>query len=202
MRIRKRQLLILPVALLAVLAAALVWGRQQARPVGFAPTVSGEAPAAAVAVAGPLTYTVDARSTDAWVFFDFREGAVVEASFDGAGWDIALRRTELRTNGGVTNPRSKVAVANLGDVALDPAAIPADLAFKTDQLGGDDGDRIVNEAIPKWHRYNLLAHVVSARDATYLIRTNGGGGVLVRFDSYYCEDGSPGCVTFRYQQVP
>ncbi len=200
MRIRARHLLIFSLAPLAVLAAALIWGRQQARPVGFAPTVSGEAPAAAT-LAGPVTYTVDARSREAWVFFDFAAGTIVETSFDGAGWDIALRRTELRTNGGVTNPRGNVAVANLGDVALETAAIPADTAFASDQLGGDDGDQVVNEAIPKWHRYNLLAHIVSAREATYLIRTNAGRDVLVRFDSYYCEDGSPGCVTFRYLAV-
>ena len=197
---RKRYLLIPPATLLVALAAVLIWGWRQPRPAGFAP---GMAVIAAPAPAGQSAlYTVDARSADEWVFFDFARGAVIDATFEADGWDIALRRTQLRTNGGVTNPRGNVAVANLGAVPLDPAAVPAHPVLATDQLGGEDGDEVVNEAIPKWYRYNFISHVVSARDAVYMIRSGARQDAIVQFESYYCADGAPGCVTFRYLLVP
>lgn len=60
----------------------------------------------------------------------------------------------------------------------------------------DDGDKNENPAIPKWYRYNFVRHVVVARENVYVVRTGGERDAIVRFDSYYCDDGSPGCVTF------
>ncbi len=37
-----------------------------------------------------------------------------------------------------------------------------------------------------------------SRNHTYDVRTAAGEPVVVTFVSYYCDDGSPGCITFRY----
>ena len=199
MRVQKRNLL--GPALLTAVVGVLAWGQFEPRATGFTPTAS-EGSIASSDGGVPVAYTVDARSTEAWVFFDFARSAVIDTSFEAGGWDIALRRTQLRTNGGITNRRGNVAVANLGAVAFDLTAIPERPVFATDRLGGDDGDEVVNNAIPKWYRYNFISHAVSARDAVYDVRTDRGRDALVRFESYYCEDGSPGCVTVRYLLVP
>ncbi|HJM89108.1 MAG TPA: hypothetical protein QF624_05705 [Dehalococcoidia bacterium] len=59
-----------------------------------------------------------------------------------------------------------------------------------------------NPEIMKWYFYNFVRHVIVARDDVYLIRTGEGQDAIVRFDSYYCEDESPGCITFTYRLVP
>lgn len=190
----------IPLSAVAVLAAVVVWGQFQPKPPGFAPTaapvVAAEAESAAVQV------TIDARDKQAWVFFDFDSGSVVDSDFTALDWDFAFRRTKLRTNGGATNAPGPVAVVDLGEVDLALAAPPARPEFAVDALLGEDGDELRNPAIEKWYRYNFVRHVIVARADVYLVRTGGARDALVRFDSYYCEDESPGCVTFTYRLVP
>jgi hypothetical protein len=211
---RKRYLAAAPLAVLAALVAVFAWGQLQPKPEGFAPTVAvaadtstaataADAPtAAATAVAGPVHHTVDARDKVEWAFFDFESGAVVAgAAFASADWDLAFRRTKLRTNSGVTNPGGPGGAINLGEVALEEAAVSAAVEFSVDALD-DEGDNVGNPAIPKWYSYNFVRHVILARENVYLVRTGGEFDALVRFESYYCDDESPGCVTFSYLLVP
>lgn len=154
------------------------------------------------AVVDSTRYTVDARSKQEWVLFDFNTGEVVDGDFTDTAWDIALQRTKLLTNSGVTNPSGPGGAYDLGEVLLQDAVPPETAAFSVDVLGGEDDDEPENPAIGGWYNYQFIKHVISVKPNTYLVRTGEDLDVLVQFDSYYCEDEEPACVTFTYRMVP
>jgi hypothetical protein len=197
-----------PVLLGSVLAAVFVWGQLQPRPPGFAVTAATDSPAAsspdqAAAESAPAPvptqYTLDARDKVDWTFFDIDSGAVITSTFEDLDWDLALKRTKLLTNSGITNAAGTVGAMDLGELDLDTAEPPGSREFVVDALGGDDGDEPRNEAISRWYNYDFIRHVIVARDSVYLVRTSDGDEALIQFESYYCEDESPGCVTFQYR---
>lgn len=201
--------------LLVALVGLFAWGRSQPRPEGYAlsdspPPVS--TPKAVVpnettqtgADAGEEIQqtTLDARSRTDWVLFDLVRGEVVAGDLSSGGWDLAFRRTKLLTNSGVTNPSGPGGAFDMGEVPLETAVPPAAAAFVVDGLGGDDGDEPENAAAGHWFSYSFITHIVSVRPNTYLIKTGEDVDALIQFDSYYCEDETPACITFRYRLVP
>ena len=134
--------------------------------------------------------------------FDFETGRVLESDFGSSDWDMAFRRTKLLTNSGVTNPSGPGGAFDLGEVPLEEANPPESVAFVVDTLGGDDNDEPENVAVGKWYSYSFIAHIVSVKPNTYLLRTGDNLDALVQFDSYYCEDEEAGCITFRYRLIP
>src|SRR2546422_10361090 len=65
---------------------------------------------------GPIVCTVDARSRDVWMYFDFARGSVVavqEPKTDA--WDLTFQRYVIKTNGGQTNPTGHGALLSLGE---------------------------------------------------------------------------------------
>ena len=213
-RRRRTYFIGIPLLLVSALVAVFVWGQLQPRPEGYAVTAavdSSVAPAATeVAVAqvseataepSPATtrYTLDARDKVEWAFFDIDGGGVIESTFEGADWDLAFRRTKLLTNSGITNPNGHVGAVDLGALELETAVAPNSVEFVVDALGGDDGDDQRNAAISRWYNYDFIRHVIVARDNVYLVRTSSDDEAVITFDSYYCEDELPGCVTFRYR---
>jgi len=203
----------IPLLLVAALVAVFVWGQMQPKPEGYAPTAALDVPVVPPATevvaepkaeatpAAPVAtrYTLDARDKVEWAFFDIDSGAVVASTFEGADWDLAFRRTKLLTNSGITNPDGRVGAIDLGELELETAVVPGSPEFVVDALGGDDGDDQRNAAISRWYNYDFIRHVIVARDNVYLVRTSSGQEAVITFDSYYCEDELPGCVTFRYR---
>ncbi len=136
-----------------------------------------------VAVVGPL----NASALDTLVYFSFDNKALVPKT---ASWDIALRRFEVRVNGGVTgtgsvtgygfgnNKRATkdqvLAFTNQNTLAsfdsVRDAQIPADSLFKADRL------------IPNANAFlNLGAGIPTANAAAYWkVRTSTGGFALMR----------------------
>ena len=192
----KRLIIVLASGLgvLTVLVAAwLVWSLLRPRPPGFAPT-AGQA-ASIVEAPQVLQYTIDARDKKNWAYFDVASGAAVQTSPTSLDWDLAFRRTDILTNGGSTNPSGLGGAIDLGKIAIEDATAPAD-GYLADVEHEDRG--LENPALHKWYDYDWTTHTVSARDRTYAIRTATGETSLLTFVSYYCADGSSGCVTFRY----
>ena len=148
---------------------------------------------------GPTVYTVDARSHDIWMYFDFSRGAVVAVQNPKTDdWDLAFQRHVIRTNGGETNPAGQTALATLegGDFAT-LTQVPDDVLFIRDKRSPK---RPVpyNPAIQKWYDYSYLANVLVPKPAIYLVRTQDGKYAKMRLLSYYCEGGVSGCMTFEY----
>lgn len=201
-----------PVLAILAIAGIFVWGSLQPRPEGYA--VASTDPAAGPAVLEPapttipekpeeiIRHTLDAASTEEWVLFDFAVGETVVGDLSSLEWDIAFRRTKLLTNSGVTNPEGRGGALDLGEVPLEEAEAPAAATFIVDSFGGEDGDEAENAAAGRWYKYSFITHIVSVKPDTYLFRTGDEQDALVQFDSYYCEDEEPGCITFRYKLVP
>jgi len=203
---RTRRSLVKPVAIgfgILLLAIALLMGGWllfillRPTPAGFAPT-SGEALVVAGQPPDTVQYTIDARSRREWVYFDFSSGTVVSTSRDSLDWGIAIKRTDILTNGGDTNPAGAGGAVDLGEIPLSKAVPPADgyLADATDDENG-----VENPALNKWYSYNWTTHIVNSKGHIFAVRTARGEVVLLNFASYYCDDGSSGCVTFRYKHV-
>ena len=108
--------------LLAAAAACLLLaaGCERVTSEGFDPSSATYSPTAPRAVesvehlSGPTVYTVDARSDNVWVYFDFSRAAVVPVLDPKTdGWDLAFKRYVVRTNGGRSNPAGQGAVLRL-----------------------------------------------------------------------------------------
>ena len=177
-----------------VLGGWLLWSALRPAPAGFAPT-SGQAIGAVGQPPAVLQYTIDARSRSDWAFFDFSSDMETEASLDSLDWDIAFRRTDVITNGGETNPAGAGAAADLGRVPLQEADVTG-AGFLTDAADAERG--LESPALHGWYNYDWMTHVVSSDKHTYGVRTATGETALITFLSYYCDDGSAGCITFQY----
>jgi len=198
-----RRFPIRPVALgLAFLVGAMgllvvgwfAWAALQPKPAGFAPGGGGGVTNPGQPSNG-VQYTVDARSRKDWVYFSFRQGTTVATSRDSLDWDLAFRRTDLLTNSGNTNPRGQGGALDLQKVPLAGAIVP-DGGYLPDTTHEDRG--LENPALHKWYSYNWTTHIITSKEHTYAVRTATGEVVLLTFISYYCDDGSSGCITFRY----
>lgn len=161
----------------------------------FVPTPSQPAEVGERSV-GPLLYTVDARSADDWVYFDFSRGAVVDVGDRSSlDWDIAFKRHRMMTNGGATNELGQGRVLKLARTASD---VPVDLPEQGWVADERPGDEPRNRALEDWYEYSWLSHVLKPADNDYAIRTADGKIAIVRFLSYYCPGARSGCITFRY----
>ena len=201
-----RRSLVKPVALVLgglLLAIALLIGGWllyivlRPTPAGFAPT-SGQALVVAGQPPDIVQYTVDARSRKEWVYFNFGRGTAVSTSAEASDWDLAFSRTDLHTNSGDTNPSGQVGAVDLDEVPLDAAVAPDD-GYLQDVTHDERG--LENPALHKRYNYNWTSHIITSKNHTYALKTNTGQVVLLTFVSYYCDDGSPGCITFRYRYV-
>ena len=176
-----------------VFGAWLLWSVLRPAPPGFAPTAA----ASAAASTGVLQYTADATDQERWVYFDFSSGAVV-SSPGSLDWDVAFRRSAVLTNGGVTNSQGMSGAIDLGGLPIEDAIPPLD-GFLEDAAQESGG--VENSALRKWYSYSLVTHVVSSKNHVYAMRSADGEVFLLAFVSYYCDDGSSGCITFRYRRA-
>ncbi len=172
----------------------LLWIALRPPPAGFAPP-TGQAAGVPGQPIGVVQYTIDAGSRKDWVYFDFSSGAAVSTSQGSPDWDIAFRRTDVLTNGGETNPNGLGGAIDLGKTPLEEATITED-GYLVDATNDERG--LENPALHNWYNYNWTSHIVTSKGHTYAVRTATGEVVLLTFASYYCDDGSSGCVTFQY----
>jgi hypothetical protein len=138
---------------------------------------------------GPAIVTLDASA--GWVYFSFATASSVRAP-GPLDWDMAFRRFHVMVNGGV-GFRGHGAVADLGAVDLDAVAVAPDTGW-VDRATRDS----TNEAMARWYNYSFTSHLLTPRRRAYAIRTADGRYALLRFLSYYCDNGRPGCITFEY----
>ncbi len=178
--------------LIVVLAIALVtvsFGRPavEARlPTPPNPSEVGET------LAGPIDYTVDATSTDAWRFFDFSRGSVV-TNPGALDWDLAFRRFHIIANGG-PGFSGDGGILRLEETDFDAVTELPDTAYVETAARRDS----VNAAIERWYAYGWTSHLLTPQPAVYAVRTADGRYAKLRLLGYYCPGAQPGCPTFRY----
>ena len=147
----------------------------------------------------PTVYTVDARSDNVWVYFDFSRAAVVPVLDPKTdGWDLAFKRYVVRTNGGRSNPDGQGAVLKLSrrDFAS-LTGVPQEQPFQAD-VHPKNRLHPFNPALEKWYNYSYLANVLAPKPEVYVIRTQDGKYAKMRMLSYYCAGNVAGCMTFEY----
>jgi hypothetical protein len=87
---------------------------------------------------------------------------------DTQGWDLAARRFQLR-------------VPSVGH--------PANGQRPTANGSAD---------LPRWYRYDFLAHLLRPAGQTYVLQTDLGTEVTLEVLGYYCPGPTAGCLTVRY----
>lgn len=148
---------------------------------------------------GPTRYTIDARSENVWIYFDFSRGAVVPVLDPKQdAWDLAFKRYVMRTNGGRSNPGGQGAVLKVQarDFAV-VAQVPDDAAFQAD-VHPKNRLHPFNPVLEKWYNYSYLANVLAPKPEIYVVRTQDGKYAKIRLLSYYCTGNVAGCMTFEY----
>ncbi|MGH7502468.1 MAG: HmuY family protein [Longimicrobiales bacterium] len=161
-------------------------------PPAFPPTPPAPGEVGSVLV-GPVTYTIDARSSREWVFFDFSRGSTVERP-GPTDWDIAVRRFRVIANGGA-GFAGDGALADLGEVPFDSVA-EAPIEGWIQSVG----QRVdsANAAIHKWYDYGFTSHLLTPRPNVWAVRTADGRYARFEILGYYCPGATPGCLTIRY----
>jgi hypothetical protein len=127
------------------------------------------------------TLTIDATNADRWTYVSLTRRAVL-AFGDTAGWELAVRRYQVRSSGLV----SDVGVTGLDQVARTPdngrnATAPSDLGH--------------------WYRYSWLTHLLEPSGHVYEIHSSGGRTFALQIISYYCPGPTAGCLTVRYVPI-
>jgi len=148
---------------------------------------------------GPVVYTVDARSKEMWMYFDFSRGSVVPVDNPQTeDWDLSIRRHVIRTNGGATNPNGQTALLAIeGPDFSVVTSVPEEAEFVSDVR---DKRRLYpyNPVVDKWYNYSYTTNVLLPKPMVYLVRTRDGKYAKMRIVSYYCKGNLSGCVTIEY----
>ncbi|MFK7991381.1 MAG: HmuY family protein [Sandaracinaceae bacterium] len=135
---------------------------------------------------------VNAGDGAAWVYLSVADGVVSPAdpSVD-TGWDIAFRRTAVRSNSGTSGPGMAGAQVYDETLAFDDIEDVDTFGFAVDTLidSGAPGAEIesLNGPLLNWYDYDPVRHAVSPTDQTYLLRTASGGYARMRIWTW--EDG-------------
>jgi hypothetical protein len=148
---------------------------------------------------GPIVYTIDARSKEIWMYFDFSRGTVVAVQDPKTDdWDLAFQRYVIKTNGGDTNPPGHSALCGLEKQDFASVTrVPHDANFVSD-VRTKNRLSSYNPVIDKWYNYSYLANVLAPKPVVYIVRTQDGKYAKMRLLSYYCKGGEAGCLTFEY----
>jgi hypothetical protein len=174
---------ILAATVVAAVAVTLVAFTLRPPDVPTYPLTSTPSPAPpATLLVGPVLYTLDATSAEAWRNFSFRLGAVV----DGPG-DLAFKRYAI-----VAGPGA--GILDLGETAFEQVrAVPAD-GYVLNEGAAEPR----NPAIASWYTYGFFTHVLSPKPRVWAVRTADGRYAKLEMVGYYCPGPQPGCPTFRY----
>jgi len=176
--------LVLAAAFLLLVAALVIGALTKPEFPPYHLTTAAEAQPARDALVGPVLYTLDASSTDAWQRFAFSRGATVGA---GDPWDLAFRRFHVVAAAGA-------GIQDLGAVPFDSVPLVPEQGY----LGNVADPDTTNPGVGKWYRYSMLSHLLTSKQHVYAVRTAGGRYAKFELLTYYCADVGVACITFRY----
>jgi len=153
-------------------------------------TASGVTSGTIDATAGGISASPD----NPYIYVDLKNGVKVDVndveSRTNTSWDIALKRSSLRTNGGDSGQGNRkvtvVAAASLADVTAAPSS-----GYGSDDFASAD---CMLQAIPggeplsafgEWYDYNDTTHVVTPKPEVYVLERNNGSHTAFRVVTYY-----------------
>lgn len=152
-----------------------------------------------------LTFTIDATNREAWAYFSFASGTLVEVedAANSEAWDIGFQRTKVKLNGGVSGP-GMGSVVTLTETTFEAVKVaPAD-GYLTDT---EDTLAIVPQSEKGWYIYTgPPAHwIFPLEDRVFVVKAADGTLAKLRFVGYYKDNENKkdsGFVTFEYVHQP
>lgn len=122
--------------------------------------------------------TIDASDREQLVYLRVSDGVVTVADpATSSDWDLALRRTVVRTNSGTSGPGLGGALG-AGVVALESVTSTDTIGFAVDAIaeGGAPGStpESVSPVLGGWFDYDPLTHTVTPRADVWIVRTARG----------------------------
>ena len=152
-----------------------------------------------------LTFTIDATNREAWAYFSFATGDVVEVedAENSEAWDIGFQRTKVKLNGGISGPGMGSAVMLTETTFEAVTEAPAD-GYKADT---EDTLAIVPQSEKGWYIYTgpPTHWVLPLEDRVFVLKATDGTFAKVRFIGYYKDNENKvdsGFVTFEYAHQP
>jgi HmuY protein len=148
------------------------------------------------ATAGGITNSADRP----YIYVDLRNGVKVEvddlAARSSTSWDIALKRSSLRINGGDSGAGNRrlavVQAASLGEVTAAPTSGYASDDFTTEACTYDSLP--ANEpktAFGEWYGYDDQMHGVVPKAEVYVLERSDGTRTALRIVTYYGDPAMP-----------
>ena len=142
---------------------------------------------------------VSAQSKEKWTLVDFSSQKTFQISdpqidrtlMNQQDWDLGFQRTKIISNGGVTNPPGKVAIANLGPVDFNSVIQIPEASFVPDTRSWGN---VSNPSIIDWYLYRTRTHNIESKRNVYIVQT-GDGLLKLRILNYYCKRPESECKT-------
>jgi hypothetical protein len=142
---------------------------------------------------------VSAQSKEKWTLVDFSSQKTFQISdpdkdktlMNQQDWDLGFQRTKIISNGGVTNPQGKVAIANLGPVDFNAVTEIPEVSFVPDTRSWGN---VNNPSINDWYLYRTRTHNIESKKNVYLVKA-GDGLLKLRILNYYCQRSESECKT-------
>ena len=152
-----------------------------------------------------LTFTIDATNREAWAYFSFATGDVVEVedAENSDAWDIGFQRTQVKLNGGISGPGMGSAVMLTETTFEAVTEAPAD-GYREDT---EDTLAIVPQSEKGWYVYTgpPTHWILPLEDRVFVIKAADGTFAKVQFVGYYKDNENKqdsGFVTFEYIHQP
>lgn len=156
---------------------------------------------------------IDTTSYEEWTYFDLdlyiddpscMESCRGRSVDDLTGWDIALQRFKIMSNGGVSGS-GDVEIAIIKDQSYDEVTEAPSSGYEVDQEDSEadedsDPDYVFNQADP-WFEYDFMSHSLSTKNYVYIVRTTEGQYVKISIEDYYNDVGDAGYVDLRLERV-
>jgi hypothetical protein len=154
-------------------------------------------------------------SKNPFVYLSLTDGKRVDlddfAAKKSTAWDLAIRRTVIRINGGDSGAGKGALAILSGKKLADVTAAPAASAFATDDFL-DASCKVKRNPINNiwtaicgssglWYQYSSGGHTVTPPQAVYVIRTAKGDHVKLVIDSYYNSSNQGGHYTLSWAKL-
>ena len=143
---------------------------------------------------------VDNAADNPYIYVDLRNGTKVAINDIEArtstSWDVALKRSSLRSNGGDSGPGGRELAAVAG-ATLDQVTAPPTSAFASDDFATTDCTLVSTEigepmsAFGDWYDYDVDTHVVTPRPEIFVLKRNNGSQTAFRIKAYYGDPQAP-----------
>lgn len=161
----------------------------------------------------------NASDEQLWVYIDLLNAVQVQPDTADSNWDLALRRTDIKLNGGSSGPANVGIHDMLREDYAALAGVPADANFHQDTDSGlamvtqppaENTGRAACGGIDSdfgWYYYSGFCddgngiHHISARDVVYVVRGRDGNNYKLQMREYYDQNGSPGYPQFVYAGI-